>query len=189
MNNKITKRKVLYPNEEKPTFTIPETYESYRYALGKTGSNPLLFIGMNPSAAKFDSSDSTVNTVIRISKFLNKDGWVMLNLYPERSTDAKNLCEFNLDLMEKNIEVINNMINKYKVNEIMLGWGDQKNNKTLQKAKEILISEIKRFNVKLLCFYNSKNQTILTSTKNPRHPLYKKIEKKNFSYININNLL
>jgi hypothetical protein len=69
----ITKRIVKYVEGNEPTFTLPSTYESYRFAIGKEGIKPLVCIGMNPSAAKETYSDATVNKVIRTSKALGYD--------------------------------------------------------------------------------------------------------------------
>ena len=110
MNNKVTERIVEYPEGQEPNLIIPEEYKAYRYVIGKTGNNPLVAICMNPSAARDNTSDSTVNRIIKISKKLNNDGWIVVNTYPERATDAENMDVFNEYLMSMNVEEIENLI-------------------------------------------------------------------------------
>ena len=110
MNNKVTERIVEYPEGQEPNLIIPEEYKAYRYVIGKTGNNPLVAICMNPSAARDNTSDSTVNRIIKISKKLNNDGWIVVNTYPERATDAENMDVFNEDLMSMNVEEIEKFI-------------------------------------------------------------------------------
>jgi hypothetical protein len=43
-------------------------YNHARYSLGKTGSNMLITIGVNPNTADDKESDSTTNNVINFSK-------------------------------------------------------------------------------------------------------------------------
>jgi hypothetical protein len=70
MVEKITKRVHFFDDECAPDIIHPKTYESHRYGLGKTGKNPIICIGMNPSAAREEYSDATVNKVIRNTKSL-----------------------------------------------------------------------------------------------------------------------
>jgi len=70
------------------------------YIIGKQGLNPLIAICMNPSAARDDKSDRTINRIINISTKLNYDGWIVFNTYPERATDAVNLGKYNEKLSQ-----------------------------------------------------------------------------------------
>ena len=62
-----------------------------RYVLGEKGENPLICIGVNPSTATPNKLDNTLRIVKAWSKRLGFDGWIMLNLYPQRATNPKNL--------------------------------------------------------------------------------------------------
>jgi hypothetical protein len=65
LRGKVTKLHVAYPKKWEPDFCVPKKYCSYRFAIGKKGKNPLICIGMNPSAANDATSDRTVNKVIK----------------------------------------------------------------------------------------------------------------------------
>ncbi len=65
MDKKVTKLKVKYHLGYEPDFTVPVSYKDYRFVLGKHGKKPLICIGMNPSAAREEYSDRTVNKVIK----------------------------------------------------------------------------------------------------------------------------
>ena len=51
MNTKVTKCSPPYPDGYKPNYIFPAQYCPYRFGLGKLGSDPLVAICMNPSAA------------------------------------------------------------------------------------------------------------------------------------------
>ncbi len=122
--SKVTKIIVTYPEGQQPTMVIPADYQPYRFALGRPGNHSCLIIGMNPSAAREEYSDRTVNKVIKTVRELGYDGWIMTNLYPERATDAKNMDEFDRRLAEENAEQIVALCNKYNIKEVWGAWGD-----------------------------------------------------------------
>lgn len=64
---------------------------SARFVLGVKGDNPLICIGVNPSTAKPYDLDSTLVRVSRFSQRLGHNGWIMLNLYPQRATNPTDL--------------------------------------------------------------------------------------------------
>ncbi|GGO59885.1 hypothetical protein GCM10010910_03930 [Microbacterium nanhaiense] len=57
-----------------------------RYVLGTVGTNPLICVGVNPSTATPQRLDPTVTRVAKRARDSNFDSWIMLNLYPQRST-------------------------------------------------------------------------------------------------------
>lgn len=72
--------------------------DSIRYVLGEKGHNTLACIGINPSTAKPNDLDRTLESVKRIARFNGYDGWVMYNIYPLRATDPVQLpIEMNYD--------------------------------------------------------------------------------------------
>ena len=74
MNDKVTIVRPAYPLGEEPNLCIPEKYNAYhRFLLGRLGTNPLVAICMNPSAANEDYSDRTINRIINASKKLYED--------------------------------------------------------------------------------------------------------------------
>ncbi len=61
--------------------------DRWRFTLGKSGQRKLLTIGLNPSTATQEKSDTTVSKVEQVARQNGFNGFVMLNLYPVRSTD------------------------------------------------------------------------------------------------------
>ena len=58
-----------------------------RYALGRKGIRPFVCFGVNPSTATPARLDPTVASVARFTEDHGYDGWLMLNLYPQRATN------------------------------------------------------------------------------------------------------
>ena len=65
--------------------------DEVRYVLGQPGKNNLLVIGVNPSTATPDEPDPTIKKVMKITEDNGYDGWIMVNLYPQRSTNPKGM--------------------------------------------------------------------------------------------------
>lgn len=86
-----------------------------RYVLGTVGNRPLVCIGINPSTAEPNKLDHTLQSVARISEANGFDSWIMLNIYPQRSTDPNgidihrkhSICEVNLVHIEKILKEYN----------------------------------------------------------------------------------
>lgn len=102
---------------------IPEHYtintyitnenNSARFALGYNNTNPLIVIGLNPSTADDTKADQTISRVIGFAKRNGFNGFIMLNVYPQRAKDPKNLHsedEFDLTLHKQNLEHIERII-------------------------------------------------------------------------------
>lgn len=62
-----------------------------RFVLGTVGANPLVCFGINPSTAAPNAPDPTVRRVMRFAADNGFDSWMMLNVYPQISTDPKGL--------------------------------------------------------------------------------------------------
>ena len=170
MNNKVTKITFKYPEGQEPNLVVPEEYTSYRYVIGKTGKTPLVAICMNPSAARDNVSDKTVNEIIKTSKILNNDGWIVVNTYPERATEAKNMDVFNEDLMNMNVQAIEKIIKKYGIKEVYGAWGDLEF-RHLKEGKTAILKMLKKHKVKVFYFGS------LTQLRNPRHPLQTRVKR------------
>ena len=173
MDTKVTKCSPPYPQGYEPDYVDPQQYCAYRFGLGKLGNDPLVAICMNPSAAREESSDKTINRIIAISKMLEKDGWVVFNLYPERATKAWDIKEFNQALSKNNIKHIREFLINNEITEVLGAWGNDNNISALKAGKQDLLSMLKEINVKVF-YYGT-----LTKAKNPRHPL-QRYEKVNY---------
>lgn len=97
---------------------------SYRYALGYCDKKPLLCIGVNPSTATPDKLDPTIRSVARIAHINDYDGWIMINLYPQRATNPNNMdIVINESACKQNLSIIKSIISKYEISEIWAAWG------------------------------------------------------------------
>ena len=65
--------------------------DTARFVLGTAGENPLVCVGVNPSTATPSKLDRTVTGVKNLADRDGYDSWIMLNLYPQRSTDPKGM--------------------------------------------------------------------------------------------------
>ena len=180
MKENVTKISPPFPDGESPNYIIPDTYTDYRYALGRIGNNPIVTICMNPSAANEQTSDRTINTIIKISKALNYDGWVVFNLYPERATNASNIVSYNEEWSENNVNIIIDFLIQKNIKEVFGAWGNDNGIESLVKGKQKLLITLKAHNIKVYYFGT------LTKSGNPRHILQRQ-EKRDLtkkSYIN-----
>ena len=111
---------------------MPTIYETLkdkeaRYVLGEFGRRTLLVIGVNPSTATDMHYDQTIRRVKGYALRQGFDGWVMLNLYPQRTTRPKGLHgekEFNKSYHRNNLNQIEKVINKYRAKKIWAAWGN-----------------------------------------------------------------
>jgi hypothetical protein len=163
MSDKVTNHRPPYPKGQEPNFCSPQSYEYYRYAIGKKTGNMLVTICMNPSAANDEMSDKTVNRIINASIELGYDGWMVFNTYPERATDSANLDEYNKELSEKNLAVIRENIIENKIKEVWGAWGNL-NQKALKEGKNDILALFKELDVKIFHFDEP------TKRGEPRHP-------------------
>ena len=70
---------------------VPCAYTEYRYLLGTRGDRPLICVGINPSTARPDALDPTLKSVERIALHAGYDSFIMMNVYPQRATDANDI--------------------------------------------------------------------------------------------------
>ncbi len=88
---------------------------SARYILGELGERPLVCIGINSSTAEPQNLDRTLTNVRIFSKLHGYDSWLMLNVYPQRSTDPNGLhTELDKHLHAQNLKYIAKYLSMYK---------------------------------------------------------------------------
>ena len=147
---------------------------SARYALGLQGYKMLACVGVNPSTAEPGNLDATMQSVNRISKNNGYDGWLMFNLYPQRTTDPKGLHKrVNNKLFEENIIIIKELIDRYGIRDIWLAWGNLITFRPyLPKACSELLTHIQI----LEC--DSWKVGKINKSGHPGHPLYKRADAK-----------
>ena len=99
-----------------------------RYLLGIEGERPIFCFGINPSTAEPNAMDNTIRKVTKISEHNNYDSWIMMNVFPVRSTKFDDLCEELTDNgkfeHKKNIDFIKTTLSKYGKVDIWLAFGD-----------------------------------------------------------------
>lgn len=102
----------------------PDQNDQWRYTLGRSGARPLLVIGLNPSTATQEKLDPTVTRVEKVTQQCGFDGFVMLNLYPVRATDPKDLPpKVDPVAYERNLEAIEKTVAQYPSPTIWAAWG------------------------------------------------------------------
>lgn len=159
----------LYPAGQEPDYWDPDpSVPGYRFALGRvSGSSPdappLIAVCMNPSHAREDRSDKTVNRLIEASEDHKYSGWIMLNLYPERSPKPSELGQFDATLSAENKEAIAKVLSLFNAMEVLGAWGDLQT-ETLRAAKRDLLPHLALLGVQVFTLDS------LTTKGNPRHP-------------------
>jgi len=147
----------------------PDIYEGNeftRFALGRKGNNPFIVFGINPSSADNVISDRTINRIQTFGKTLGFDGWLMLNVYPERSTDPELLkSEMDDELHWKNMECIARVLKEIEHPILCAAWGININVRPYLKACLRNIAES-------LPHATWKSIGVRTIEGHPRHPLY-----------------
>jgi len=98
---------------------------SARFVLGKNGQNTLICIGVNPSTASPEQLDNTLKSVARQATAKGYDSWVMLNIYPQRATNPKNI-HLNIDvkLHNSNLKQIKKILESIEKPTIWVVWGN-----------------------------------------------------------------
>ena len=137
-----------------------------RYVLGLDGTNPLIVIGVNPSTADEKKSDPTIVRVMGYMQRNSFDGFLMINVYPERSTNPGNLSkELNQQLHRRNLLYIEGILAKHKNATILVAFGNSISIRSYLKGC---------FNdkINIASKYNPTWKQIgnLTKCGNPRHP-------------------
>jgi len=156
-------------NETSEWLYLNNAEDTVRYVLGEKSINMVACIGINPSTAKPNALDNTLKSVKRISQFNGFDGWVMYNLYPQRSTNPDNLHnEIDHVLRLRNIEIISRSIHDLGIDTIWLAYGDLiESRKYLPYCLLSLYSHLKPQNLSWKIIAEP------TQKRHPKHPLYK----------------
>ena len=139
-----------------------------RYVLSNQSKNPLLVFGINPSTADDKKPDRTIKKVMGFANRNGFDGFIMLNLYPQRTPNTNELhAELDEKLMQENLKQIELALKDIPNPTILAAWGNPiRQRKYLKECVKQIHYLTKGKNVKW--------QQIgkLTVQGNPRHPLY-----------------
>lgn len=143
---------------------------THRYVLASEGHTPLIVIGVNPSTANELKPDRTVQKVMGFAERNNYDSFVMLNLYPQRSTNFGGVHhKKNEELHQNNLDTIRFFFDPYDEIDVLVAWGNLIEERTylLDCFRDIarILGESGR-----KVFW--KQIGALTNAGHPRHPLY-----------------
>jgi len=118
----------LRPNSEYDSdkwLYVPNFYSEYRYILGTKGNDPLICIGINPSTARPDALDRTLQSVERIALNNGFDSFTMFNVYAQRATspDDMEMC-FNQRMHNENMKAFEYILSiSGKSPKVWAAWG------------------------------------------------------------------
>ena len=104
---------------------VPNFYSEYRYILGTKGLKPLICIGINPSTAKPDELDRTLQSVERIALNNGYDSFIMFNVYAQRATDPDEMeHQLNKKLHDENMKAFRYILSLSKeAPHVWAAWG------------------------------------------------------------------
>ena len=145
--------------------------DTVRYTLGKPavgkGKKNLVRFGINPSTARPNDLDNTLKSVERIAKRSGYDGWIMLNVYPQRATDPNDLHnEIDTTIHIKNVQHIARILTEYNAT-ILAAWGTLINKrKYLKECLQDIHKASKGTKVKWVRIGK------ISKEGHPHHPLY-----------------
>ncbi len=147
--------------------------KSERYVLGQPGEKNLLVLGVNPSSAEPGADDPTIRMVREISRKEGYDGWIMVNLHPQRAPKPNQLIEKEL-WRENNLKALDAVRRSFRIDKVWCAWGasiDKPGNRFLYRSlKEI--HELLKDGVSWMRYGD------LTKNGHPHHPLYSSSEGK-----------
>ena len=149
-----------------------------RYSLGIHGKNMLICCGVNPSTAKPNDLDNTVRRVDGFARDNNYDGYIMINLYPQISTNPKGIHKrINNSYHRENIEHLEEIFRKYPGADIWGAWGVLiESRKFFKRSLKDIYKLSKKYDLNWVHFNK------LTKAGHPRHPLYLRADSKKYSF-------
>jgi len=137
-----------------------------RFVLGEKGERQLICFGVNASTAEPDKLDRTVNRVCSAAQKEGFDGWIMLNLYPQRATNFNDVHKvIDKRLHSENLKHIKKTLRDYPKLTVWAAWGNLIEVRPFLKEclKDILGTVGHRPWI---------HKGSLTAQGHPRHPLY-----------------
>lgn len=140
-----------------------------RYLLGTKGKKTLICCGVNPSTASPEDLDPTMKNVESFAKANGYDSYIMINLYPMRATNPKDMHkEMDETIAIENLKYIEKILSTGNC-DIWAAWG------TIIKTRSYLKECLEQI-VKVADTYNCKWYTFGNKSKDghPHHPLYLK---------------
>lgn len=138
-----------------------------RFLLGTQGSRTLVCCGVNPSFASPENLDPTMRNVAAFAIANGYDSYLMINLYPMRATNPKDMHKVKDEkIVKENLENIKTILSAGNC-DVWAAWG------TLIKTRGYLKDCLQQI-VEVADTYNCEWYTIGKKSKDghPHHPLY-----------------
>lgn len=141
--------------------------DTARYSLGEIGFNNMICIGINPSTATPENLDPTLRKVRNLANANGYDGWIMLNVYPQRATNPNGIHhQVDQVIHTENLAAIRNLVSEMPTAYIWAAWG------TLIGKRPFLIECLRDLAESIGPDKNWVHLGELTKHNHPRHPLY-----------------
>lgn len=143
-----------------------------------------MIFGINPSKATPEKLDPTIKKICKIINATSYDGWIMMNIYPQVTPHPEKL-NFDSQMFEKNLEMIELILEKFDIKNIWCAWGiliDTAGKIFLRQSLRNITAILKNFDLKYFRYGE------LTAKGNPRHPLYVSLQD-SFQYFDIKKYL
>ena len=133
--------------------------------LGRKGKKMLIAFGINPSKANRVRSDATVTRVLRAAGKNSFDGWLMMNVCPQRATDPANLLVQPSDEEhQKNRRAFRKILRELPEYACLGAWGNLVDSRDyLKRYLFDLLSEPDLIKRPWFCFGTTANG-------HPKHP-------------------
>ncbi len=120
-------KEALLPREDYDSsrwLFVPPRYTEYRYILGTRGDKPLIAVGINPSTARPDALDRTLESVQRIALNNGFDSFVMFNVCAQRATDPNDMArELNEEMHRQNMKAFDYVLSLSSAPTVWAAWG------------------------------------------------------------------
>ena len=145
-----------------------------RYVIGEPKEKNILIIGVNPGWSMPGTKRQTTLKVTEIikQKFDADYGWIMVNLYPQRSSKPKDIT-LPLDdtMIHNNLRVIEYVVKEFDIQKIWCAWGnaiDKVGNGVLHTSHKDICEMINKLDGTHEWYHYGE----LTKKGNPRHPRF-----------------
>ena len=152
----------------------PNFYSEYRYILGTRGQKPLICIGINPSTARPDCLDNTLQSVERIALGNGFDSFLMFNVYAQRATDPNSMEKVcNPLLHRENLEAFRYILSISQAPCVWAAWGSIIEKRSyLPLCLRDMLEVGEEYHARWVC------AGAVTKKGHPHHPLYLRKDEK-----------
>lgn len=107
-----------------PDIYLKNEKNTQRYALGQQGQWMLCAVGLNPSTADDQKPDQTLSKLLGFAERNGFDGFLMLNLYPQRTPYPQKLHKrAQKKYLNENLRQIESVLKKVEAGAFLAAWG------------------------------------------------------------------